>query len=326
MANQIIKKICEELAHYGISETFCHIKFRLKKTGKSYIDFLKKREGAIGNASLERMRDEIQFLYQQAMGQEANLDDPTLFTEKIQWLKVYDSTEEKTKLADKLLVRDWVTKKIGADFLVPLVQVWDSAADIRELSEAVCIKANHGSGMNYIVKDWSCVNLNKLQSMAKEWMETPFWALAIEPHYKDIPRRLIAEQYIEEMDGNLYDYKIHCFGGKPIFIQCIGNRDLEKHTGFQNNYDMQWNRLDWIFEDYPEFPFEVPRPKCLKEMENIARVLSEPFRYVRVDLYEVSGKVMFGEMTFTPAGGTYPYYRTWTKEKDLELGKLIELA
>ena len=61
-------------------------------------------------------------------------------------------------------------------------------------------------------------------------------------------------------------------------------------------------------------------------MENIARVLSEPFRYVRVDLYEVSGKVMFGEMTFTPAGGTYPYYRTWTKEKDLELGKLIELA
>ena len=137
--------------------------------------------------------------------------------------------------------------------------------------------------------------------------------------------KIIAEKYIEQLDGQLYDYKFHCFNGKPIFIQCIGGRDLKKHTGFQNNYSLKWEKLDWTFEDYPQFPYNVEKPKALQEMIEIAERLSKDFLYVRIDLYDLKEKVLFGEMTFTPASGIYPYKGTWTKEKNAEIGRYLNL-
>ncbi len=254
------------------------------------------------------------------------LDHPRLFTEKIQWMKLYDSTYEKTRLADKYLVREWIKETIGERYLVPLLGVWDRFEDIEfdKLPENYVLKCNHGSGMNLVVKN----NLDK--EKAKEsfdkWMNINYaFCAGLEMHYADMPRKIIAEKYIEEMDGSLYDYKIHCFGGEPKFIQCIGDRDLKKHTGYQMNYDTEWHELDWTFEDYPRFPYEVEKPVCLEEMLDVAKKLSAGFSYVRVDLYEIKGKVLFGEMTFTPASGNYRYRGSFTRDVDMRLGEMIEL-
>ena len=130
---------------------------------------------------------------------------------------------------------------------------------------------------------------------------------------------------MEELGGNLYDYKIHCFNGKPKFIQCIGDRDLAAHTAYQTFFDFEWNDIGWTFEDYPHFPYQVDRPKNLERMYEIACILSEDFPYVRVDLYNLSGRILFGEMTFVPLSGAYIYKKTFTHEKDLELGNMIDL-
>ncbi len=126
--------------------------------------------------------------------------------------------------------------------------------------------------------------------------------------------------------NRLYDYKIHCFNGVPQFIQFIGDRNLAKHSAFQSNYDMNWKRLDWVFEDYPAFLKSSEPPTRLRDMEKVAEKLSAGIEYVRVDLYEVNGKIYFGEMTLTPNSGLYKYRGTYSREKDEELGRWIPLA
>ena len=266
--------------------------------------------------------------YKRIMGRALNLDDPQRFTEKIQWMKLYDSTPEKTRLADKYLVREWVSEKIGEEYLVPLLGVWDSfdEIDFDSLPDEFVLKCNHGSGVNLVVEEKSKLDRGKAKARFDQWMKKDHAFInGLELHYSPIPRKIIAEKYIEEMSGPLYDYKIHCFEGNPTFIQCIGDRDLVHHTAYQNNYDLQWDELDWMFETFPRFPYQPGKPSRLKEMIEISGVLSEGFHYVRVDLYEISGKVLFGEMTFTPASGYYPYFGTFTEDIDRKLGDLIRL-
>ena len=241
-------------------------------------------------------------------------------------MKLYDSTYEKTRFADKYLVREWIKETIGERYLVPLLGVWDRFEDIDfdKLPENYVLKCNHGSGMNLVVKN--NLDKEKARELFDKWMNTNYaFRAGLEMHYADMPRKIIAEKYIEEMDGSLYDYKIHCFGGEPKFIQCIGDRDLKKHTGYQMNYDTEWHELDWTFEDYPRFPYEVAKPVCLDEMLDVAKKLSAGFSYVRVDLYEIKGNVLFGEMTFTPASGNYRYQGSFTRDVDMRLGEMIEL-
>ena len=276
----------------------------------------------------EQMKECLKQKYEKVMDTVLDFAHPRTFTEKIQWMKFFDCTSQKTRLADKYAVRKWIDETIGAEYLVPLLGVWESFTDIDFdlLPQSFCLKTNHGSGMNCVVKDKSKVNMKEEGRVFQWWMDCPFWIGTIETQYKNIQHKIIAEKYIEEMDGELYDYKFHCFNGKPMFVQCIGGRDLKKHTGYQMNFDLDWKPLDWIFEDYPAFPYDVQKPECLTEMIRIAEKLSSEFSYVRVDLYEISGKVFFGEMTFTPASGMYPYKGTWTREKDLELGDKLQLS
>lgn len=241
-----------------------------------------------------------------------DFSNPVAFTEKSQWLKLYDATTVKTQLADKYRVREWIVKTIGEKYLVPLLGVWERFDDIEfsKLPNSFVLKMNHGSGMYLIVKDKSDFDIDLARKKYNAWVKRPFEAQGFEIHYRPIPKRIIAEKYITEMADTLYDYKFHCFNGKPVFIQCIGDRNYSAHTGNQNNYDLTWNKLDWIFEDYPAFTHDVPRPEHLDEMVEVATKLSKDFRYVRVDLYDLPSQVLFGEMTFTPGNGMYPYKRT----------------
>lgn len=326
-----ISSIVDDLNKYGYEAAYNHIlmlvfaKIRNIRKEKYLTNYWINVEKNYNRMDREQLQTILKEKYEKLMGYTLNYENPKTFTEKIQYMKIYDSTPIKTKLADKYTVREWITNKIGSKYLIPLIGVWDRFEDINfsELPDAFCLKTNHGSGMNLIVKSKNEMDIKKAKNLFEWWMQRPFWACTIEPQYRYMPRKLIAEKYIEELDGGLYDYKIHCFHGQPVFIQCIGDRDLEKHTGYQMNYDADWNEKEWIFEDYPAFPYRVSKPQCLSEMLHIAKELSADFDYVRVDLYEVNGKVYFGEMTFTPGSGNYPYKGTWTRKMDEILGKLI---
>lgn len=276
---------------------------------------------------MQQLENDIKRVYAQSMRRDLDMSCPKAFTEKIQWLKLYDCTEEKTKLADKYLVRDWIKATIGEKYLVPLLGAWDNFDEINwdALPNEFCLKMNHGSAMNYIVDDKTKIDVQRLKVLFSLWENRAYYTGSLELQYYHIPQKILAEEYIKEFGGGLYDYKYHCFNGRPVFIQCIGDRDLKKHTGYQNNFDLQWNVQDWTFETYPEFPYDVPWPKNLEEMTACASRLCKGFAYVRVDLYDLGDRVYFGEMTFTPASGIYPYKGSWTEAVDRKLGDMLEL-
>lgn len=234
-------------------------------------------------------------------------DNPKTFNEKIQWLKVHDVSTLKTRLADKYLVREWIKEQIGEDYLIPMVGgPWKSAEEIDfdKLPDRFVLKANHGSGTNMIVKDKSKLDLKKVRKTSNSWLNMVYGWRGMEAHYIQIPRVLIAEKFMEdESVEGLNDYKIHCFNGKPKMIQVICSRDFKNHTAREAFFDLDWNRINLVSHTYADYDGELPPPPCLKEMIDVARKLSKDFIYVRVDLYEISGKVLFGELTFAPMGG-----------------------
>lgn len=260
--------------------------------------------------------------YRTATGKKLNLKNPKTFNEKIQWLKLYDSTPIKTLLADKYLVRDWVKEKIGEKYLIPCLGVYDSFNDIdfSKLPDKFVIKCNHGSGWNIIVKDKSRLDLKQTQQQIDLWMEQNFaFQCGYEMHYYNIPPKIIIEQYMEDSSGELRDYKFTCFNGKPEFIWIDEGR-FSEHK--RNLYDLDWNLLPYqINTKYQHF--ESPqKPECLPEMLQLAEKLSSGFPYVRTDFYVINNKVYFGEMTFTSGSGSEDIF---PKSFDKHLSQKLEL-
>lgn len=283
------------------------------------------------NYFAELKEDELKYALESSFTQEGHmldLNNPLTFNEKIQWLKIYGNRKLMSDMADKYKVREIVADRIGEDHLIKLLGVWDSfdEIDFSKLPDQFVLKCNHGCGYNIIVKNKDDINIEDARTKINQWMNEDYGKMGFfEEHYSLIERKIIAEQYIEQLDGGLYDYKVHCFGGKPRFIQLIGERNWEKHTGRQFIYDADWKVQNWTFGDYPRFEHEIPKPECLEKLLNVAEKMSKGLPYVRVDLYVIENKVLFGEMTLTPAGGSYQYNNEWTKEVNIMLGKLIEL-
>ena len=269
----------------------------------------------------ERLAELLKLRYMERTGNILNLDNPQTYNEKIQWLKLYDRDPRKTLLSDKYLVRDWIRNKIGEEYLIPLLGVYRSTREIdfNTLPNSFVLKANHGSGMNAIVKDKSTADMNAIIEKANQWLKTNYAFNEFEMHYNDIPRRLIVEQYMENKDGDLPDYKFWCFDGKCRMIEMIVNRYSDPQTAF---YDSDWNRLAFTTGHYPPIDREIEKPAMLQKMIDIAEKLSEGFVHVRVDLYQINSEIKFGEMTFTPFSGIY----NWNpSETDLEVGKMLVL-
>lgn len=239
-----------------------------------------------------------------------DIDNPKTFNEKIQWLKIHDVTDLKVKLADKYAVREWVAETLGSEYLIPLVGgPWLKGEDINfnELPNQFVLKANHASGRNLIIKDKNTMNIDEVVTTVNKWMSTLYGWRGMETQYFPIQRKIIAEKYIEQMDGNLLDYKIYCHNGEPLYFQMIGDRNLQTHDGRLAFYDTDWKLCDFNTGDYPDYEHELDRPKNISELLDVARILSKNFYYVRVDLYDINGKIYFGEMTFTPGNGFLPW-------------------
>lgn len=318
-----------ERKKYGNKEVFFHLLHKLAPTQELrayyFAKYLTEKDLVYRKYTESELRADVEDKFFLATGLKLDLDHPRLFGEKIQWLKLYDELELKTRLADKYLVRDWVKTKIGEEYLIPILGVWDDfdQIDFNTLPNQFCLKMNHGSGMNFVVKDKAQMNMRKARKLFKAWEQTPFYAGTLELQYRDIPRKIIAEKYIEEMSGSLMDYKIHCFHGKPFMIQVLCDRDLESHTAKDAYYDINWNRDYTLISSFTSVDWEIEKPDNLESMIALAERLSKGIKYVRVDLYNLNGKILFGEMTFTPKSGVGEWVH---KDNGEKFGKMLYLG
>lgn len=295
----------------------------LKKLGlKMELDKERKRYEIYKNLSDSELKNELCKWYFENTGRELNIDNPKTFNEKLQWLKLYDSTEQKTLLADKYRVREWFAEQIGEEYLVPLLGVWNSfdEIDFNKLPSKFALKANHGSGYNIIVKDKNKLNMKKAKKKFDFWLNKDFSLVGgFEMYYRDIKPVIIAEEYLENTKG-LIDYRFYCFNGEPMQIW------VDIYSGTPNHrreiYDMNWNKLP-IKCKWPSADGLLDeKPVKFDEMKKIAKKLSESFYFVRVDFYEVNNKLYMGEMTFIPMSGIgsiEPY------DYDIEMGRMLKL-
>ena len=267
---------------------------------------------------------ELKRWFFQTTGMILNLDDPQTFSEKIQWMKLYDSTPLKTRLADKYLVREWIAEKIGDEYLIPLLGVWDTfdEIDFDALPNQFVLKANHGSGWNVIVRDKAAFDKEDAKKKFDRWMKTNYaYKPGLELHYRDIVPKIIAETYLENANGELSDYKCHCYSGKVEYIQCMTGR-ASHETLREKIYNLEWEPLPFV-QNYPRYDGDIKKPLDIPKMVEFATSLSNAFIYVRVDFYALDdGSIKFGEMTFTPGSGAGPWN---LPEYDLKYGQLIHL-
>jgi len=250
-----------------------------------------------------------------------NIENPKSYNEKIQWMKLYDNSPLKTQLTDKYLVRNWIKEKIGEKYLIPLYGVWDSFDEINFdlLPEKFVLKTNHGCGFNIIVKNKSELNIEKIKEKINKWMKINYALKYFEFQYLNIEPKIIAEKYIENFDGDVYDYKVFCFNGKAESIMFLRDRKRKLKMSF---YDLNWNKLNYTYT-YQMDDTTIPKPKNLELLVELAEKLAEGFPHVRVDFYILNdGSIKFGEMTFSTMSGVCK----WNPEKiNKYFGDLIKL-
>lgn len=264
--------------------------------------------------------------FKETAGEELDLVNPRTFNQKIQWLKLNDSTPEKGRLADKYLVRRYVADRIGGEYLVPLLGVWDNPYDIDfdKLPDRFVLKCTHGCGWNIIVKDKKELNIPAARRKLKRWLATDYaYFDGLELHYHYCEPRIVAEAYLENSSeggsSDLYDYKFWCFNGRVEYIMFLENRARDLRMAF---YDRDWNIQPFVYS-HPKVEREVPRPRNLARMIELSEKLAQGQAHVRVDFYRTDeGKVYFGEMTFSSCNGAC----IWDPpEANVLMGSLFEV-
>ena len=261
--------------------------------------------------------------YYKVFKKELDLDDPKTFNEKIQWLKLNDRKDIYTKMVDKYEVKNHVSKIIGEEYVIPTLGVWDKFDDIDfdKLPNQFVLKCTHDSGGLVICKDKKNFNYKKAKFKFNLIMKRNFYYRSREWPYKNVKPRIIAEPYlVDETFNELRDYKFFVFSGKVEIMFIASNRQGEGDTYF-DFYDRNFNHLH-IINGHPMSPSKIEPPKNYKKMIELAEKLSDNLPQIRVDFYEINGKVYFGELTFYHWSGLVKFE---PEEWDLKLGKLIKI-
>jgi hypothetical protein len=249
----------------------------------------------------------IKLTFKSILGYTLNLDNPKTLNEKIQWIQRYKRTPLHTKCSDKYAVRKYIEEKIGKEYLIPLLYHTTDTKDIvpeKMPDYPFIIKTNHGCGGHIIVKDKSEIDWKTVQKYLKNKLKRNYYYTAREWQYKDIMPSIIVEKLLLDKNSNIpCDYKFHCFNGHVEIITV----DMDRQFNFKRNlYDKDWNFIDCRMR--LENGADVKKPIMLNKMKSLAETLANEFYYIRVDLYNVKGKIYFGELTFSPAGGRQKYF------------------
>lgn len=280
---------------------------------------------------LDRVPDRImiQFQYRVHTGRKLNLKNPQRFTEKMQYYKLYWHDSAMLRCTDKFAVREFVKERGLKDYLIPLIGIYGNTDDINfdSLPEKFVAKTTDGGGGNqvFVCRDKSQLSKGVFLKKIKDWLSFPKpkkqagreWA-----YENGFPRRIIVEELLgDELHKEIPDYKFWCFAGQPLYCQVIKNRSTKETIDF---FDMEWNHMPFRgLNKLCDNDTNVPKqPLSFEEMKVVATKLAQGFPFVRVDLYDVKGRVYFGELTFYPAGG----YGSFTPDSyDFKLGSYFTL-
>lgn len=260
-------------------------------------------------------------LYRKKMGREMNWNNPTSYTEKIQYEKLNGRMDEKIRLADKYRVREWVKEKIGEEYLISLLGVWKKASEIDfgSLPNQFVLKTNCASGDVVIVKNKSALSQKDIRNIRKKldfYLHCKYGVDTGELQYALMQPVIIAEEFVAHHGEDLPDYKFLCFDGVPVYCWV----DTCRYSNHKRNvYNLKWELQPWNQERYGTTNYPLKIPDNFNKMIEIATKLSAGFPHVRVDLYNVNGKIYFGEMTFTNGSGFEPII---PQEADEMLGNL----
>lgn len=266
-------------------------------------------------------------------------NNPVTLNEKIIWLSAMTDTSKWTEYSDKYEVRKYIESLGLKDILTECYGVWDSIDDVdfNSLPDTFVIKCTHDCGSTIIVKDKGQIDVNQVKKFLNDHLKERYGYQFCEPHYTKIKPRVMAEGYINELGSenssfkshSSVDYKIWCLNGKAEWVFVCYDRYLdseEEHGAVFDIYDViKWIPMrQYLSDSYKNVVFkDVPRPKNLEMMVEIAEKISTGFPQVRVDLYNVNGKIYFGEMTFTSQGGRMSYY---TEEFQKMMGEKVDIS
>lgn len=265
----------------------------------------------------------LKIRYRSEFGKKLNLECPETYTEKLQWLKLYDHRPEYTLMVDKFAVKQYVAERIGEEYVIPLLGVWERIEDIdfASLPEKFVLKTTHDSGGLVICKDKKELDIQRAIKKLTYFLNRRYYDYNREWPYKNVKPRIIAEQYMEDSTyKELRDYKFFTFGGVPKVLYIAQGRGKGEPT-VADFFDMDFNHLPFTIDhDTAEVPPE--KPQNFELMKKLAAKLSEGTPQLRVDFYEVDGRVYFGEMTFFHCSGLAPFH---PKEWDRIFGDWVTL-
>lgn len=298
---------------------------------KSYLRAKKLKDGEYESYLIERTYEFFKkYDYSRPFAYRINFENPTSFTEKMQWIKLYDQNKKKTLYTDKYEVRKHIAKVLGEEYLIPLIRVNGKDVfqnpkeiDFSKLPNKFVIKCTHGSHMNIIVKDKNSLTkseITRIKRKLNKWLKIDYSCfVGLELQYRDIKPRIIIEKYMDDGNRGLCDYKIFCFSGEPKFLSLNFDRGTDKYT--ETYFDLDFSPLNFVLGNHPTKK-DIIKPKELSELIKLSEKLAEDFTIVRTDFYIIDGRIYFGELTFSPGSGfDFPNPITFDKP----LGKLLRI-
>lgn len=266
----------------------------------------------------------IKILFRLRMGYKLNLDNPQTYSEKLQWLKLYNRKPEYTKMVDKVSAKEYVASIIGEEYIIPTIGVWDRVEDIDwdTLPNQFVLKCTHDSGGLVICSDKSKLDITRAKRDLKRGLKRNFYSQNREWPYKNVTHRIIGEQYMVDESGyELKDYKFFCFDGIPKAMFIATDRGVAGTETKFDFFDMDFNHLPFT-NGHPNSDKPVKKPTGFEEMKRLASALSKDIPHARIDFYDINGKIYFGEITFFHWSGTTPFE---PMEWDYKFGEWIEL-
>ena len=265
----------------------------------------------------------LKLLFRYKMKKKLNLSNPETYSEKLQWLKLYDRRAEYTRMVDKFEAKKYVAGRIGEEYIIPTLGVWNSfdEIDFDSLPDQFVLKCTHDSGGLVICTDKSKLDMEKARKQINHALRRKYYLNTREWPYKDVKPRIIAEKYMVDESGyELKDYKFFCFDGKVRAMFIATDRSADTETCF-DFYDCDFNHLPFI-NGHPNAQREIPKPQGFEEMIRLAGKLGKAMPQSRIDFYNINGKIYFGEITFFHWSGLMPFR---PEEWDKMFGSWIEL-
>lgn len=266
----------------------------------------------------------LRILFKRLMGRRLNLQNPQTFSEKLQWLKLYDRRPEYTTMVDKYAVKKYVADQIGEQYIIPTLGVWESfdEIDFAKLPNQFVLKCTHDSGGLVICRDKSKFDIISAKKKINLSLKRNYFYNGREWPYKNVKPRIIAEKYMEDSQtAELRDYKFFCFDGEVKALFIASERQCQNDETKFDFFDADFNHLPFT-NGHPNAEIIPSKPLCFDEMKKLAGLLSVGIPHLRVDFYEVDGNVYFGELTFYHWSGMMPFS---PKEWDYTFGNWISL-